>query len=81
MEDFKRLWIKRSVVTKKSMWWAAKGYDAQMASFVAALLSGKPPEVTVVDGVRATLGSLRMLESARGGYPCTIDTQQFIDAT
>ena len=78
VEDLKRLWIKRSVVTKKSMWWAAKGYDAQMASFVAAIRTGAAPEVTVLDGVRATIGSLKILESVRSANSCKIDLRPFI---
>lgn len=34
---------------------------------------GTPPAVSVRDGTRATLGCLRMLESARTLSPCAID--------
>jgi predicted dehydrogenase/threonine dehydrogenase-like Zn-dependent dehydrogenase len=78
VEDFKRLWIKRGIATKKSMWWAAKGYDAQMSSVVAALRAGVAPEVTVIDGVRATIGSLKLLESIRTAKSCEIDLRSFV---
>lgn len=72
-EDFKRLTVsKRMSVTQRKMF-AAKGYENQMASFFDALREGKPPAVTVRDGVRATLGCIRMLESAKQQRPMPID--------
>jgi hypothetical protein len=49
-----------------------------MRSFFAALKQGRPPDITVRDGVRATLGCLRMLESAREHAPCPIDIEDFL---
>ena len=76
-ENFKRLKVMGGSVTSYSKWWAEKGYDSQMAAFVRAIDEKKPPMVTEIDGVRATIGSLRMLESARTGRPCNIDLQSF----
>jgi hypothetical protein len=51
----------------------AKGHAEQMHDFFVALRESRLPQVTVVDGARATLACLKMLESARTGQPCTID--------
>jgi hypothetical protein len=57
---------------------AEKGYEAQMKSFFSALRLGKSPDITVRDGVRSTLGCLRMLQSAREHTPCSLDLDQFL---
>lgn len=64
-EDFKRLEIASDSMIRRSSWFPKKGYLAQMENFVNAIRSGKPPDVTAKDGVRASLGCLRILESAR----------------
>jgi predicted dehydrogenase/threonine dehydrogenase-like Zn-dependent dehydrogenase len=76
--DFKQSIIQTGVVRKRSSWFAEKGYEDQMRSFFAALKEGKPPEVTVRDGVRATLGCLCMLKSARDRTPQSIDVEEFL---
>jgi predicted dehydrogenase len=77
-EDFKQSVVRTGVVRKSSTWFAEKGYDAQMRAFFAALKNGKLPEITVRDGVRSTLGCLRMLQSARENRPCAIDLEDFL---
>jgi hypothetical protein len=74
-EDFKHLIIKKGPGRKnESKIWAAKGYDLQMKSFVSCLRQGKEPEITAIDGARAFLGCLLMLESAKsGGQPQIFD--------
>ena len=72
-EDFKRLAVKTSVQRTRARWWAEKGYAAQLKSFLNGIRAGKTPEVTVRDGARATVGCLRMLESAKTLSPCEID--------
>jgi polar amino acid transport system substrate-binding protein len=74
-EDFKRLTISGKVRSARSRWFAEKGYAAQMRAFLDGVREGKPPEVTVRDGARATLACLRMLEAARtrGVVPITLD--------
>jgi hypothetical protein len=52
---------------------AEKGYGAQIDEFVSDLRSGKTPSVTVRDGARATIGCLRMLESAKEHKPFAVD--------
>ena len=64
-ENFKKLTIQTNLVRNHSSFFAQKGYEEQMKSFFQALRDGKEPAVTVRDGARATLGCLRMLESAR----------------
>jgi len=77
-EDFKESIIQTGMVRKNSSWFAEKGYEAQMRSFFAAIQQGKAPDITVRDGVRSTLGCLRMLQSAREKAPCAIDIEDFL---
>lgn len=69
-EEMKRLTVNAKLRRTKSSWWAEKGYAAQMESFVSGIREGTAPLVTVRDGARATIGGLRMLESARRLQPC-----------
>ncbi len=69
VEDFKRLTIKGKVPRTWKKMWAAKGYDVQLKAFFEAIKTGRKPEVTEVDGIRATVGCLRMLESAKDLEP------------
>jgi len=77
-EDFKQSIVRTGAVRKSSSWFAEKGYVAQMQAFFAALKQGKPPAITVRDGVRATLGCLCMLQSARGRAPQSINIEDFL---
>jgi predicted dehydrogenase/threonine dehydrogenase-like Zn-dependent dehydrogenase len=74
-EDFKRLNVNGSLGKSSSKFFAEKGYDAQMQSFIDAIRKGVAPAVTICDGVRATIGCLKILESARTGMPCQIDLE------
>jgi hypothetical protein len=77
-EDFKTLKAELARAGKQNpVRWAEKGYAAQMSAFIEGLRAGRQPEVTVRDGARATIGCLRMLESARTHEPCDIN----LDAT
>ena len=69
------------MVRKRSSWFAEKGYDAQMQAFFSALKQGKPADITVRDGVRATIGCLRMLQSAREHVPCSLDLDRFLTSS
>jgi predicted dehydrogenase len=66
-EDFKRLVVKKQKRDGRSRFFAAKGYQEQLESFVKSLKNGTETEIMAVDGARATLGCLLMLESARNG--------------
>jgi predicted dehydrogenase len=74
-EDFKRLGVNGSIAKSNRNFFAEKGYDAQMQSFIDAIRKGVAPAVTIRDGVRATIGCLKILESARTGLPCQIDLE------
>ena len=68
-EDFKRLTIKGTVARSFRKMWPAKGYDAQLKGFFESIRTGTPPVVSEIDGIRSTIGCLRMLESARDLEP------------
>jgi hypothetical protein len=72
-QDFKRLSVYGGLVRSQSKFWADKGYDLQMNDFVEAIRKQREPAVTLRDGVRATIGCLRMLDAARTRQPCEID--------
>ena len=72
-EDFKRLTTAGSLRRTQRKMFAEKGYGAQIDEFVSDLRSGKTPSVTVRDGARATIGCLRMLESAKKHKPFAVD--------
>ncbi|HEV8383535.1 MAG TPA: Gfo/Idh/MocA family oxidoreductase [Candidatus Acidoferrales bacterium] len=72
-ENFKHLSVKANMGRDRSSWFPKKGYQEQMESFIACIREGKPQEITVLDGMRATLGCLRMLESARAQEPRSTD--------
>jgi predicted dehydrogenase len=72
-ENFKRLTVNGSTQQVKSNMFAQKGYGEQMEDFLTRLRQGKPPSVTVLDGVRSTIGCLLMIESARTLAPQTFD--------
>src|SRR5207237_4892273 len=46
-EDFKQVVVKTGMVSKRSSWFAEKGYAAQMEAFFESLRNGAPPAVTV----------------------------------
>jgi predicted dehydrogenase/threonine dehydrogenase-like Zn-dependent dehydrogenase len=79
-ENFKRLVVQRRITRARSFWLPSKGYRQQMESFFARLRQGQCPEVTVADGIRATIGCLRMLESARTLRACSIDWREEVSS-
>jgi predicted dehydrogenase len=72
-EDFKRLTVMSGVRHDRKKLFAEKGYAAQMRQFVECVRKGRSPDVTVRDGVRATVACLRMLQSARTLQPLAIN--------
>lgn len=72
-EDFKKLTVKTALRRTKGRWWAEKGYSAQLHSFIEGLKQGTAPPITVLDGVRATIACLHMLEAAKTGGSRDID--------
>ncbi len=78
-ENFKKLTVHGLISRTQTKLWAEKGYAAQLEAFVGGIRQGKSPEVNVRDGVRATLGCLKMLESARTLEPRTLDLDMFLN--
>lgn len=64
-EDFKEIVVKTGTQKRQKTLFAEKGYNDQLAAFIDCLRNGRAPAVTVVDGIRSTLGCLRMLDAAR----------------
>jgi predicted dehydrogenase len=77
-EDFKRLSVRTSMNRTRTSWRTEKGYAAQLEDFVSAVREGKAPEVTVRDGARATIGCLRMMESAQTFSSHAIDLDEVL---
>ena len=76
--DFKELTVETSFRRTQKCLWAQKGYASQLSSFIQRIREGRPPEVTVRDGTRATIGCLKMLESARLLTPVSIDIEAIL---
>ena len=80
--DFKSFEAARRVRRRKRRWFADKGYDEQMQAFVNAV-EGKAIAggATELDGARATIACLRLMESCRDdGAPKAIDWQRLAPA-
>ncbi len=77
-QNFRRLSINGQISKTTSSWLPKKGYDQQLAAFIDAIRNGTSPEVTVIDGVRASIACIRALESARSGAPRPIDLQEYL---
>jgi predicted dehydrogenase len=71
-EDFKRFSIQTGSLRSGKRMFAEKGYSAQLTDFFDRIRDGKQQQVTVEEGVRSTLGCLRMLDSARELRPFAI---------
>lgn len=78
-ENFKRLTVNARSSTTKSRFFAAKGYAAQMESFIADIRDGRPSAITARDGARATIVCLRLLESAKRRQPVSIDIEAVLE--
>ena len=76
-ENFKRLTVNGVLSRSTKAWIADKGYDPQLADFIGAIREGRPPTVTVLDGIRATIGCLRAIESAKHGGSRAVDLSLF----
>ena len=75
-EDFKRVAVKKKAVRSQSKFFAAKGYDDQLSSFVSSIKQGTETPISVRDGVRATLCCLKILESVQTGRPVEISLDE-----
>ncbi len=79
-ENFKSISIKKSTEKKRSKMFAAKGYDLQMQTFIDDIRAGRNTAVTAIDGARATIVCLLMIESAKIGSPFDIDLMSILEA-
>jgi len=68
-EDFKTFILSGATRSRKSSFWADKGYLAQLRDFTESIAAGRPPQTTVHDGAISTIACLRMLEAARDLTP------------
>ena len=65
VEDFTKLNVRTASDKVRASFWPDKGYAGLVSSFVSAIRDGSVPAVSVHDGIRATVGCLEMLDSAR----------------
>jgi hypothetical protein len=72
-DTFRSLDVHERLGKHSRSFFADKGYEPQMNSFLNSILKGSSHPVGIVDGIRATLGCLKMLESAKSGEVCSID--------
>ena len=79
-QNFRRLSINGQISRTTSSWLPKKGYERQLVAFIDAIRNGTSPQVTVIDGVRASIACIRALESARSGAPRSIDLQEYLSA-
>jgi len=77
-EDFKRLRTLSGTSRSRSKWFPQKGYHDQLQNFFAGIHNGTPPAITALDGARATIGCLRMMESARSREPRDLNLQEIL---
>lgn len=71
--DFKRFTSAGKLRESQKKMFAEKGYENQIEDLLGRMKKGEPPPVTVYDGTRATVGCLRMIDSARALEPRAID--------
>jgi predicted dehydrogenase len=79
-ENFKEAVVRTGIAHRSSTWFAEKGYQAQMRAFFSALKKREQLDITVRDGVRSTLGCLRMMQSARTHVASEIDVDHFLSS-
>jgi hypothetical protein len=79
VEDFKSVTVKKKQRKTQKNYFADKGYVEQMESFIGNLRAGKPPLVTAIDGARATILCLLMIESAKRGSPIDFDLAEILE--
>ena len=76
--NFKRLTVHGRLERSQKKMFAEKGYDTQIQDLIGSIRQGKAPAVSVRDGVRSTIGCIRMVESARDLRPKAIDWQRVV---
>jgi predicted dehydrogenase len=79
-EDFKWLQNRGARRSTSTRWWPDKGYAEQLTGFLKDVRQGGKAAVDVIDGSRATLACLRMLEAARRRSIVDIDLDALVGA-
>ena len=77
-QDFKTIQVKKSSEKKRSRHFAAKGYEKQMETFIEDIRQGRNCQVSALDGARATIVCLKIIESAKTGEPIDIDLGELL---
>jgi predicted dehydrogenase len=77
-DSFRSIEVHENSTKRQKSFFADKGYETQMKSFLKSIQEGSEHSVGVLDGMRATLCCLKMLESARTGESCSIDVNSLI---
>ncbi len=78
-ENFKNISIKKSSEKKRSKMFAAKGYELQMQTFIEDIRAGRNTAVSAIDGARATIVCLMLIESAKTGESIDIDLKAILE--
>lgn len=76
--DFKRFTALGKAKEIKKRMFAEKGYDVQIHELIKSIRTSREPSVTVEDGARATVGCIRMMESAKDLQPKLIDWKSVV---
>ncbi len=77
-EDFKWLQKRGARRATSKRWWPDKGYSEQLKGFLRDVRTGGKAAVDVVDGTRATLACLRMLDAARSRTAVDINLESLL---
>jgi len=73
--DFKNLEIKGNSSKGRSLWWADKGYFEQLSGFLNGIRKGIAPSVSEIDGARASIVCLAILESVQTGRSVKVNLE------
>ena len=72
VEDFRTLYTPGALREKRQRLFPEKGYDDQLAAFIAAVRGGKGTYPDAVDGARSTAVCLQLLASAERGETLSV---------
>lgn len=75
--NFKRFSANGSVTHTRRSMFPNKGYRAQMEAFFECVRTGKQPAVSVYDGVRASIGCIQAIDSAKQNRALPIDLTSY----
>jgi predicted dehydrogenase/threonine dehydrogenase-like Zn-dependent dehydrogenase len=81
MDNFRQLTVRGSQRIDVKARQVDKGHGAELAHFADAVLGRRPPEVTLLDGIRATVCCLKIWESATRREPVDVDMGDWVART